>query len=253
MNVPDIPERATQTVYGGIWKFLSRVFQVPETPPELPRHDDEFYLAIKPARGLLKYLRFRLGWGLVAGFIFLVMGTGGLIAAEPITGLLGVPLVVFLECLAGVVGFVAIQLRYDTTWYVLNERSMRLRRGIFVIKETTITFENIQNVSIKQGPLQRWFKISTILVETAGGGGKKAESSETASHSGFMEGVEDADGIRDLIMARMAQSRRTGLGDDEPLADAPHTGVRRGSSSNLPFDSRHQERLMEIRDLLCRL
>ena len=68
-----------------------------------------------------------------------------------------------------------------------------------------------------------------------------------------MEGVEDADGIRDLIMARMAQSRRTGLGDDEPLADAPHTGVRRGSSSNLPFDSRHQERLIEIRDLLCRL
>ena len=34
MNVSDIPERATQTVYGGIWKFLSRVVQVPETPPE---------------------------------------------------------------------------------------------------------------------------------------------------------------------------------------------------------------------------
>ena len=125
---------------------------------------------------------------------------------------------------------------------------MRLRRGIFVIKETTITFENIQNVSIKQGPLQRWFKISTILVETAGGGGKKAKSSETASHSGFMEGVEDADGIRDLIMARMAQSRRTGLGDDEPLRMllTPESAAEVRQTFRLILVI---GRLMEIRDL----
>ena len=49
-------------------KFLSRVFQVPETPPEL-QHDDEFYLAIKPARGLLSTF-VSGGLRLVAGFIF---------------------------------------------------------------------------------------------------------------------------------------------------------------------------------------
>ena len=170
-------------------------------------------------------------------------------AAEPLTGLLSAPLVIALEIVTGFLGFFAIQLRYDTTWYVLNERSMRLRRGIFIIKETTITFENIQNVSIKQGPLQRWFKISTIVVETAGGGGKTKEGAETAPHSGIIEGIENANEIRDLLMTRMAQSRRSGLGDDEP-----HDHGREGAEiQGAVLGTQHQERLREIRDLLCRL
>lgn len=165
---------------------------------------------------------------------------------DPSTGLLTALLVIALEVVAGFLGLLAIQLRYDTTWYVLNDRSMRLRRGIFVIKETTITFENIQNVSIKQGPLQRWFKISTIVVETAGGGGKMNEGAETASHSGIIEGIENANEIRDLLMTRMSQSRRSGLGDDEP-----HDPGREDHAAML--GTQHRERLREIRDLLCRL
>jgi uncharacterized membrane protein YdbT with pleckstrin-like domain len=42
--------------------------------------------------------------------------------------------------------YIAIHLRYDTTWYVHGDRSLRIRRGIWVIHETTLTFENIQNV-----------------------------------------------------------------------------------------------------------
>ena len=63
--------------------------------------------------------------------------------------------------------YVALHLRYDTTWYVVTDRSLRIRRGIWVIEETTITFENVQNVSITQGPLERAFGIATLVVDTA--------------------------------------------------------------------------------------
>ena len=77
---------------------------------------------------------------------------------------------------------IAIHLRYDTTWYVLSDRSMRIRCGILNIYETTITYENIQNVSIHQGPLQRYDGFSDVHVETAGGG-KSVDSHVAISRS----------------------------------------------------------------------
>src|SRR5262252_829179 len=62
-------------------------------------------------------------------------------------GLLLAPLALAVMVLPDIVAYVAIHLRYDTTWYVLTHRSLRIRRGIWVIHETTITFENVQNVS----------------------------------------------------------------------------------------------------------
>ena len=65
--------------------------------------------------------------------------------------------------LPDIVAYVAIHLRYDTTWYVIGRRSLRIRRGIWIINETTITFENVQNIHITQGPLQRYFGIADLV------------------------------------------------------------------------------------------
>jgi uncharacterized membrane protein YdbT with pleckstrin-like domain len=72
-----------------------------------------------------------------------------------------------------VIAYVGLHLRYDTTWYVFTDRSLRIRRGIWVIHETTITFENVQNVAVAQGPVQRYFGIADVIVQTAGGGASK--------------------------------------------------------------------------------
>ena len=74
-----------------------------------------------------------------------------------------------------VIAYVAIHLRYDTTWYVLTDRSLRIRRGIWIIHETTISFENVQNVEVRQGPLQRYFGIADVIVQTAGGGARHSK------------------------------------------------------------------------------
>ena len=83
------------------------------------------------------------------------------------------------------------------------------------MNEMTFTFENVQNVSVKQGPLQRYFGISDVHVETAGGGGGSPEQQAASqAHQGRIEGVSNGPEIRDLILSRLRQSNQQGLGDE---------------------------------------
>ena len=103
------------------------------------------------------------------------------------------------------------------------------------IRETTITFENVQNVSMRQGPLQRLFGIANVIVETAGGGQAQEGSSggqAASAHLGLIEGIDDADRIRDLILQRLrllrGQTKTTTYGTTRPVWDAvPHSCCRR--------------------------
>jgi membrane protein YdbS with pleckstrin-like domain len=166
--------------------------------------------------------------------VMLLIGTGvfvlwvAALVNNPLAGILLTPLFVVALGTAGVLGHVALRLRYDTTWYVMSGRSVRMRRGIWTIREATITFENVQNVELKQGPLQRHFGIADLVVQTAGGGTRQTQKGQQADpHEARVEGVADAGRIRDLIMAHVRRSRRAGLGDegrDESRAAAAGTG-----------------------------
>ena len=89
-----------------------------------------------------------------------------------------------------------------------------IRRGIWVIQETTITFENVQNVKLTQGPLQRHFGIANVMVDTAGGSSDRKQRGGATSHQGIIEGVtqEDAARLRDLILGKLRRSATAGLG-----------------------------------------
>jgi hypothetical protein len=142
--------------------------------------------------------------------------------------------------------YVAIHLRYDTTWYIISDRSLRIRRGIWIIHETTITFENIQNVMVDQGPLQRFFGIADVVVMTAGGGGGghgNEGGGMGAGHHGLMEGIDNAPAIRDLIMSRLRRSKAAGLGDEH------HQAARQANQ----FSPAHLAALREIRDAVRQL
>jgi hypothetical protein len=78
--------------------------------------------------------------------------------------------------------------------------------------------------------LERHYGISNIIVETAGGGGGGGgagkESALLSMHTGILEGVEDAAGIRDRILKRVQQCRGAGLGsndDREPGRDTEYS------------------------------
>ncbi|MFN3190798.1 MAG: PH domain-containing protein [Aureliella sp.] len=208
--------RASKWCYQGVWGFITGWLLVPEEPPELRSGDDADVKSFRPATGFLRYLKFFFWIGLVAFDGVLFIGWIVLLVAVPWLGiLLAIPIWAIM-ILPDVVAYIAIHLRYDTTWYVLSDRSMRIRRGIWIIHETTITYDNIQNVSIRQGPLQNYFGISDVLVETAGGGATtgKGEGASVLGHSGLLEGVDNAEEIRSLILAKWNESKSAGLGDE---------------------------------------
>jgi membrane protein YdbS with pleckstrin-like domain len=229
-------------VYARVWRILTVLFKVPRQPPHLPVAEGEQTDSFRPAQGFLQYLKLQFWILLVLIDVLILVFWIGITVAVPVVGIiLAIPALI-LAVVPDIVAYVAIHLRYDTTWYVVSPRSLRIRRGIWVIHETTITFENVQNVAVRQGPLQRWFGISNLLVETAGGGGASPHEGTTNAHRGLIEGVANADQIRDLLLARLSRSRRAGLGD-EGEEQATH-----GCAA--AWTSEHKRVLRDIRDSL---
>ncbi len=236
--------RASEWCYQGLWYSLTKWFLVPRDPPSLPSTEGEWVQSFRPSEGYLNYLRFFFWLGLFAIDIALTIGWIAIFIALPIVGVLITPIALAIIVLPDIVAYIAIHLRYDTTWYVLTDRSMRIRRGIWTIHETTITFENIQNIHIHQGPVERYFGFASLLVETAGGGGAQAHGAAGLGHRGMMEGLSNAPEIRELIMQRIKQIKSAGIGDDHVDSE---TSTTRG------FTPQHVQLLREINQLTAQL
>ncbi len=256
----ETPRHAIDWAYQGIWGILTQWLNIPETPPTLPSRAGHEPIAFRPAPGYLRYRGVQYGIGLLAGmgipaFVFVILLVAVLASGAPwpviglvlLAGFVGLCIIMF----AAVTSYLAYHLSYDLTWYVLSNRSLRIRKGIWQIREETITFENVQNVSVSQGPLQRHFGIADVLVETAGGGGARqqaGQNQQTGPKRGAIEGVGNAEEIRDLILQRVRKSQSSGLGDDaktsshqKPLRTAPR------------FQPEHLAILREIRDAAAHL
>ncbi len=219
--------RASEWCYRGIWRIVTEWLRVPEQPPTLPVLPGEHVDSFRPSPGYLRYLKFFFWLGLLIVDIFLTIGWIVLTIFLPWVGILITPIALAIIVLPDVVAYIAIHLRYDTTWYVLTDRSMRIRRGIWNIHETTITFENIQNIHLSQGPFQRHYGIADLVVQTAGGGsatGPHGEQLNTGAHIGILEGLDHAEQVRDLIMQRLKSLKTTGLGDERSADHKEGTG-----------------------------
>jgi membrane protein YdbS with pleckstrin-like domain len=237
----DHVEQVSKWFYRGAWGVLTRWFKVPDQPPTLPTRPGEEAESFQPSLGFLRYKKLTFWIGLVLFDAAIVIGWFAILAASPALGLLlAIPALV-IAVVPDIIAYLAIHLRYDTTWYVITNRSLRIRRGIWVIHETTITFENVQNVTVSQGPVQRFFGIANVLVETAGGGGETQQANQgaqwQAAHRGLIEGVADAPRIRDLLLERLRRSRTAGLGDEQ-----------QGDEPRLAWTPNHIAALRDIRD-----
>ena len=137
-----------------------------------------------------------------------------------------VPLIEFLEFLGIalflvqlLITYAIVRLEFEQHWYIVTDRSLRIRTGILRLQESTMSFANLQQVEIRQGPLQRFLGLADVCVRSAGGGdpgpGSKGHGQETSLHMGVFEGVGNAVEIRDLIIERLRRFREAGLGDPE--------------------------------------
>lgn len=248
-------ERAASWLYSGIWAVLVGLFRVPAEAPSLPVASGQRHESFQPSQGYLRYLMFQfwlalLLFGGIATALW-IAATAALVAAEQVGWAIALaPVALAVVILPNLVAYIAIYLRYDTTWYVLTDRSMRLRHGIWIIRELTITFENVQNVTVQQGPVERFFGIASVVVDTAGGSVSSDPKTPTLSHQGVIAGIDNAAEVRDLIMARVRASAGAGLGDERhplPSAGAPHPA---GQAAGMGWTAEHVAALRAIRDEL---
>ncbi len=228
-------EKAAVWVYRGVWGVLTDLMNVPEEAPNTPPGSGETR-SLKPSPGFLRYLKM---WFWIAAVSFdAVLITAWVVVCvlQPWVGLAIAPIVWAVAIVPDVIAYIALHLRWDTTWYVITDRAVRIRRGIWVIHESTITFENIQNVEVRQGPVQRHFGVANLIIQSAGGGSAASAEGGVKHQHGLLEGIEKPEELRELFMERAGMSKSAGLGDERIV----HSGLC----------PKHERVLEQIRDAL---
>ncbi|MEP7249840.1 MAG: PH domain-containing protein, partial [Spartobacteria bacterium] len=195
--------------------WCERVLRIPGDP-EPPPGDEARTQRFRAAPNYYKYLL--AVWGLKTGALLIVLLTmelGPLMAVFgtdlhekrlPAALILGLPQFIILFFIVGrLFSGLLVKLDFEKRWYLVTDRSLRLREGILNVREMTITFANIQNISISQGPIQRALGIADLRVDTAGGSsaaGHDKKGKAQSLHTAFFRGVENANAIRELIQKR---------------------------------------------------
>jgi membrane protein YdbS with pleckstrin-like domain len=230
--------------------WCERLLRIPAEPAP-PPGDGGSACVFRAAPAYLKY-QVAL-WCIGNGVTVLAMLVGLLLflsAAVQINGnrgggallvkslVVSVALLVFLLLIVRAIFSLAVlRLNYDKRWYVVTDRSLRVREGVMTVREMTVTFANIQNVSVVQGPIQRALGISDLKVETAGGGSARPNEDQVGPnlHTAWFRGIDNAEEVRELIQQRLRALKDTGLGHREEISPAAPAPAGVGEIDALKF------------------
>jgi uncharacterized membrane protein YdbT with pleckstrin-like domain len=113
------------------------------------------------------------------------------------------------------------RLNYEMRWYIVTDRSLRIRSGVVWLQEITMTFANIQGIRVNANPIEQWLGLANVEVRSAGGGDTDAHGQSSSGHVGNFAGVDNAEAIRDLLVERLRMYRDSGLGEKTAPAQEP--------------------------------
>lgn len=113
-----------------------------------------------------------------------------------------------------------LRLGWEQRRYLVGDDTVRLREGLFTVREQTFTVANIQNMLVRQGPIQHLLGVADLEISTAGGGSGKSDDDDGAHglHVGRLRNLDDASGVRDRLRRALETHRHAGLGDEQPVA-----------------------------------
>jgi membrane protein YdbS with pleckstrin-like domain len=222
--------------------LVATVMKVPPEPHD-PMGDVQ---SLRVFRAAKKYFYYRcLAWLLAQVVLFVVLGCITAVIVDAMLHDRSLQIFAPIMVASFVASFFLVQfgttffivwLEYEMRWYKVSDRSLRIRYGVWNVREHTVTFANIQNISVTQGPVQRLFGIADVCVDTAGGGAS-APSSAGAGHFGLVglamhaqqqaqdlhravfRGVDNGEEIRDLMLVRLRRVRDAGLGETVETAE----------------------------------
>jgi len=224
-------------MYNSFRQFADRLLRIPPDP-EPPPGDETTTRLFRAAPAYYQYLLILWALKSLLAFVFVslfmigpVIGTIETTRQGHQSGflLLLIPLIAFPLLIAICLFTLAlVRLNFEKRWYVVTDRSLRVREGIVVVREMTVTFANIQNIAISQGPIQRALGLADLRVDTAGGGAANAQKHPGQNlHMAWFRGVNNADEVRRVIQDRLRQFKDAGLGDtdDHPIPSSSESDV----------------------------
>jgi len=134
-----------------------------------------------------------------------------------------------------IIFLVWIRLYYESMWYELQEDEMSWKRGVWFRTTGIVPFSRITNLDIRQGPVMRFLKISSLSIQTAGYSGQAVPEIR-------IEAIEYAEELRELIRNRVRLCSERG--------DGTGIGVSASRSTEKPTDLQILDELKKIRSLL---
>ena len=191
-----------------------------DTGPVLTFHASRRYFHYKVAIWAMRQLGALIA--LVGGTLFLINVAARSPELARFTGWRWIELWAWTVFIAQLpFSYMLLRLDFEMRWYILADRSLRIREGTLVMREKTMSYANIQNISIRRNPLQRIFGLATVAVRAAGGGSGASEhkggGSGSHTHEAMFEGVDNADEIRSILRERIRRYRDSGLGDPDDV------------------------------------
>lgn len=224
-------------MYSFFRRLCERVLCIPRDPAPPP--GDETTAQV--FRAAPAYFRYRLAvWALgslaaVVVGLFVVGSIAIAVMNDPdLPGVVrslvqaGAIVVLLLLLLRTLFSLAVLRLDFEKRWYVVTDRSLRVREGVLTVREMTVTFANIQNVAVLQGPIQRALGLADLQVETAGGGAVPANQKQLGAnlHVAWFRGIANAEEVKVLIQERLRKLKDAGLGDHDDRHDhAPAAAV----------------------------
>lgn len=212
----------------------SRVLTLLRVPPapHAPEGSPESILIFRAGKNFF-YLQFVQWFIKILGVILGVIALYAFIWKYVHMGPVWVHYIVIAGEVAGLVGvafaspftFLAMKWQYELRWYIVTDRSLRIRRGVWDVEELTMTFANIQEIRVQVGPVQRLLGLADVEVHSAGGG-SVGTAGEQRSHKALFEGVDNASTIRDLLVERLREYREMGLGEKPNRSELLSTGAQ---------------------------
>jgi len=95
-----------------------------------------------------------------------------------------------------IIGYYFCRRYYRRLECVLTEQTLELKKGHFFRVEKTIPLDKIQDLTLREGPLLRLFKICMLDIETAG------QSNPQGASDAKIIGITDVRDFRDKVLAQ---------------------------------------------------
>lgn len=104
------------------------------------------------------------------------------------------------------VPYIPLYLKFISLRYRFDEEGVSMSWGVLFKRETVLAYRRIQDIHVNRNLIHRWMGLATVEIQTASG-------NATAEMS--IEGIPQADELRDFLYARMR-----GVKDRPPASHA---------------------------------